>query len=259
VSIDRLRSIMAALRDPAGGCPWDRDQTWATIAPHTIEEAYELADAIERGDAAHVRDELGDVLFQVVFQSRIAEEQGLFDFDDVAQTISGKLERRHPHVFGDAELRTAEEQSRAWEEQKAAEREAAGTGASALDGVALGLPALSRASKLGRRAARVGFDWSSPDGVLDKLVEECGELRRELASGDAEAAREELGDLLFSIAQLARHLEVDPEAALRAGNAKFERRFRHVESLLARQGRAPQDAGADELEMLWARAKQEIG
>lgn len=259
MSIDRLRSIMAALRDPAAGCPWDRDQTWATIAPHTIEEAYELADAIERGDPAHVRDELGDVLFQVVFQSRIAEEQGLFDFDGVAQAISEKLERRHPHVFGDAELRTAAEQSRAWEEQKAAEREAAGTGSSALDGVALGLPALSRASKLGRRAARVGFDWSSADGVLDKLVEECGELRRELAADHAEAVREELGDLLFSIAQLARHLEVDPEAALRAGNAKFERRFRHVESLLARQGRAPQDAGPDELERLWARAKQEIG
>jgi ATP diphosphatase len=259
VSIDRLRAIMATLRDPERGCPWDREQTWATIAPHTLEEAYELADAIERGDVAHVRDELGDLLFQVVFQARIAEERGLFDFDSVAAAISDKLERRHPHVFGDATVGSAAEQTRAWEEHKAAERRAAGSAVGALDGVALGLPALTRAAKLGRRAAGAGFDWSRAADVLAKIDEECRELEGALEGGEASAVEEELGDLLFSIAQFARHAGVDPEAALRSANAKFERRFRRMESWLAEQGRAPDDATADELETLWAKAKQAPG
>jgi MazG family protein len=259
VSIERLRAIMAALRDPQKGCPWDREQSWATIAPHTLEEAYELADAIERGDVQHVRDELGDLLFQVVFQARIAEEQGLFDFDDVATAIGDKLERRHPHVFGTATVRSAEEQTAAWERHKAAERRAAGNPAGALDGIALGLPALTRAAKLGRRAAGVHFDWARPADVLAKVAEECTELQFALDAGSPEEVTEEIGDLLFSVAQLARHVGTDPEAALRAANAKFERRFRHMEAWLADQGRAPRDASPDELEALWARAKQELG
>ena len=259
MSIERLRAIMVALRDPQQGCPWDREQSWATIAPHTLEEAYELADAIERGDVQHVRDELGDLLFQVVFQARIAEEQGLFDFNDVAATISDKLERRHPHVFGSAIVRSADEQTAAWEQHKAAERRAAGNPAGVLDGIALGLPALTRAAKLGRRAAGVRFDWAKPGDVLDKVAEECAELHSALQAGSAAAVAEEIGDLLFSVAQLARHVGTDPEAALRAANSKFERRFRHMEASLAEQGRAPRDAGPEELEALWARAKQELG
>jgi ATP diphosphatase len=257
--IERLRAIMAALRDPERGCPWDCEQSWATIAPHTIEEAYELADAIERGDAAHVRDELGDLLFQVVFQARIAEERGLFDFDAVADAIAGKLERRHPHVFGTATVRSSAEQTAAWEEHKAAERRAAGGSSGALDGIALGLPALTRAAKLGRRAAGVRFDWARADDVLGKIEEECGELREALAAGRQAAVDEELGDLLFSVAQLARHVGADPEAALRSANAKFETRFRRMEHWLAEQGRAPGDASPEELEALWARAKREPG
>jgi MazG family protein len=250
---------MAALRDPECGCPWDREQDWATIAPHTIEEAYELADAIERGDTGHVRDELGDLLFQVVFQARIAEERGLFDFDEVAAAISDKLERRHPHVFGAATVNSAAEQTVAWEQHKAAERQAAGGATGTLDGIALGLPALTRAAKLGRRAAGVRFDWSRAADVLGKIEEECAELRDALAAGNQAAVAEELGDLLFSAAQFARHAGTDPEAALRSANAKFERRFRHMEAMLAERGRSPGDAGREELEALWARAKQEIG
>jgi MazG family protein len=247
------------LRDPEHGCPWDREQSWASIAPHTLEEAFELADAIGQGDAAKVRDELGDLLFQVVFQARIAEEQGLFGFDEVAAAISDKLERRHPHVFGAATVRSAAEQSLAWEVHKAAEREAAGVGRGVLDGVTLGLPALTRAAKLGRRAAGVGFDWTAASDVMLKLDEELDELRRAMADRDAARASEELGDLLFTIAQLGRHLDADAEGALRAANAKFERRFRHVEAALAAQGRTPQQAGAAELEALWAQAKRETG
>ena len=258
MSIERLRAIMATLRDPERGCPWDLEQTWATIAPHTLEEAYELADAIERGDPAQVRDELGDLLFQVVFQSRIAQEQGLFDFDAVANSISDKLERRHPHVFGSAAIATAAEQTVAWEQHKAAERKAAGTPNGVLDGVTPGLPALTRAAKLGRRAATVRFDWNTPQDVLGKVAEECSELQGALAGGDHGHVAEELGDLLFSVAQLARHVGVDPEAALRAANAKFERRFRRIEAMLAEQGRTPREADQAELETLWARAKQEL-
>jgi len=259
VSIERLRKIMVALRDPEHGCPWDREQTWGSIAPHTLEEAFELADAIEQGDAAKVRDELGDLLFQVVFQARIAEEQGLFGFDEVAAAISDKLERRHPHVFGAATVRTAAEQTAAWEVHKAAEREAAGLGRGVLDGVTLGLPALTRAAKLGKRAAGVGFDWTAAADVVDKLDEELDELRRALADRDEAQAGEELGDLLFTIAQLGRHLGTDAEAALRSANAKFERRFRHIEAALAARGCTPQQTSPADLETLWAQAKQEIG
>ena len=257
--IDRLLGIMARLRDPQRGCPWDREQTWSSIVPHTIEEAYEIADAVARGDVDQVRDELGDLLFQVVFQSRIAEEQGLFGFDDVADGISSKLERRHPHVFGDATIGNAAEQAAAWERHKAEERRAKGGSAGALDGVTLGLPALMRAAKLGRRAAQVGFDWPDVAGVLEKVREEIDELQQAVAAGDAGHAREELGDLLFSVAQLSRHLDVDPEAALRDAGGKFERRFRHVEASLAKDGRTAVDASMTELEALWARAKRELG
>ena len=257
--IDRLLEIMARLRDPEHGCPWDREQTWGSIVPHTIEEAYEIADAVERGDVDHVRDELGDLLFQVVFQSRIAEEQGLFRFDDVVDAISDKLERRHPHVFGDATIGNAAEQTAAWEEHKAAERRAKGGAAGALDGVALGLPALVRAAKLGRRAAQVGFDWPDPAGVLGKVREEIEELQQAVATGEAAHVREEIGDLLFSVAQLSRHLDVDAEAALRDASGKFERRFRRIEASLAEEGRTAADASMAELEAQWERAKREIG
>lgn len=259
MAIDRLLEIMARLRDPERGCPWDREQTWRSIAPHTIEEAYEIADAVERGDAVHVRDELGDLLFQVVFQSRIAEEQGLFRFDDVVDAISDKLERRHPHVFGAATIADAVEQTAAWERHKAEERKAKGGSEGALDGVTLGLPALSRAAKLGSRAARVGFDWPDAAGVLEKVREEVAELQDAVASGDSAHVQEELGDLLFSVAQLARHLQVDAEGALRDAGGKFERRFRRMEAILAGQGRTPSAATADELEALWAQAKRETG
>lgn len=259
MAIDRLLGIMARLRDPAGGCPWDLEQTWASIAPHTIEEAYELGDAIERGDAAEVRDELGDVLFQVVFQARIAAEQGRFDFDDVVEAISDKLERRHPHVFGTAAIANATEQSRAWEAHKAAERRAGGAGVGALDGIVRALPALTRAAKLGRRAASAGLDWPHAAGVLDKLREELAELDEAMRRHDSTGTREEIGDLLFTVAQFARHLEIDPEAALREAGDKFERRFRHLEARLAERGLGPVEVDGAELEVLWARAKQETG
>ncbi len=259
MSIGRLLGIMARLRDPERGCPWDREQTWASIAPHTIEEAYELADAVQRGDATLVRDELGDLLFQVVFQARIAEEQGLFRFDDVAGAVSDKLERRHPHVFGDASVGSAAEQTQAWERHKSEERRARGEPAGALDGVTLGLPALTRSAKLGQRAARVGFDWTDAAGVLDKVREEIDELQQAVAHGASEHVHEELGDLLFSVAQFARHLRIDPEAALRDASGKFERRFRRMEARLAAQGRSPADESAAELEALWAQVKRETG
>jgi len=259
VSIDRLLAIMARLRDPERGCPWDREQTWATIAPHTIEEAYELADAVRQDDAALVRDELGDVLFQVVFQSRLAEERGLFDFGQVAAAIGDKLERRHPHVFGTEAVADVAQQSEAWEAHKAAERRENGQGAGALDGVTLGLPALTRAAKLGKRAARVGFDWPDVAGVLTKVDEEVAEMQQAVQGGNRAEVSEELGDLLFSVAQAARHLGVDPEAALRDANAKFERRFRDLEARLAAEGRTVRDADPDALEALWALAKRSVG
>jgi MazG family protein len=257
--LERLLAIMARLRDPQHGCPWDREQTWASIAPHTLEEAYELADAIQRGDAGSVRDELGDVLFQVVFQARIAEEGGLFDFEDVAAALADKLERRHPHVFGAARIDSAAEQTQAWEQHKRAEREARGQGTGALDGVTLGLPALMRSHKLGARAARVGFDWSDAAGVFEKVREEIDELQLEMQAADQQRSHEELGDVLFSLAQAARHLGIDPEAALRDANGRFERRFRRIEALLSAQGQSPADVGMEQLEALWQRAKRDEG
>jgi MazG family protein len=258
-AIDRLRQIMVRLRDPATGCPWDREQDWASIAPHTIEEAYELADAIARGEPEAVRDELGDLLFQVVFQARIAEERGLFDFDAVATAIADKLERRHPHVFADAKVTDAAAQTLAWEQHKRAERAAKGHGSGALDGVTLGLPALTRATKLGSRASKVGFDWADAAGVIEKVREELGELQDEIDKGDRARTHEELGDLLFALSQAARHLGIDAEAALRDANAKFERRFRQVEAHLAAEGRTAADVGMEQLEALWLRAKRETG
>ena len=258
IQLERLLRIMERLRDPRRGCPWDREQDWTTIAPHTIEEAYELADAIARADVDAVRDELGDVLFQVVFQARIAQERGLFDFEAVAATIADKLERRHPHVFGDARIESAEAQTHAWDQHKRAERAARGqTGA--LDGVTLGLPALTRAFKLGSRAAKVGFDWPDAAGVLEKVQEEVAELQCELGAGDSGRVREELGDLLFALVQASRHLGLDAEAALREANAKFEGRFRHVEALLARDGLTPTDVDMQRLDELWDVAKRELG
>lgn len=255
--MEALLEVMARLRDPERGCPWDVAQTFATIAPYTLEEAFEVADAIERGDLEALREELGDLLFQVVFHARMAEEQGAFDFATVARGLTEKMQRRHPHVFGTAEIADADTQTIAWEAHKARERAARSEGV--LDGVPANLPALARAQKLGRRAARVGFDWPDAAGVLDKLAEETRELHDALGTREQapEAVEEELGDLLFSIAQLARHAGVDPEAALRSANAKFERRFGRMEAWLAEQGRAPRDATMDELESLWARAKQE--
>src|SRR5215472_8612476 len=213
--IDRLLRIMAQLRSKNGGCPWDTEQDFATIAPYTIEEAYEVADAIERRDMAALKDELGDLLFQVVFHARMAEEAGLFAFDDVAEAVSEKMVRRHPHVFGDVEIADAAAQTEAWEAHKARERAAAGATTSVLDGVAIALPALLRAAKISRRAARIGFDWPDAQGVLAKIREEIIEIEVEIATSDAERLEDEVGDLLFAAANLARKLEVEPETALR--------------------------------------------
>ncbi|MBL8706488.1 MAG: nucleoside triphosphate pyrophosphohydrolase [Rhodospirillales bacterium] len=258
--IDRLIAIMARLRAPVGGCPWDLEQNFATIAPYTIEEAYEVADAIERNDKPGLREELGDLLLQVVYHARMAEEEGSFAFDDVATAISDKMVARHPHVFGDKEVAGAAGQTRMWEEFKARERaakaKASGKPQSVLDDVPLALPALMRAEKLQKRAARVGFDWPDVRQVLDKLEEEIAELRAEIdQGGKPERVADEVGDLLFVLANLARHLKVDPETALRGCNAKFERRFNFIEQSLAAQGRAPKDATLEEMEALWLRAK----
>jgi len=253
--IDRLLDIMARLRDPAHGCPWDRMQDFSTIAPYTIEEAYEVADAIDRGDTAALKDELGDLLLQVVFHARMAEEAGLFAFDDVARAICDKMVRRHPHVFADAKIAGVAAQNDAWEAHKAAERQAQGGADSVLDGIALAFPALLRAAKIGRRAARIGFDWPDADGVFDKLAEEIGELRTEL-EGDAgrERVEAEMGDLLFAAAQLARKLDIEPETALRRATEKFGRRFRRVEALAAARGSGRE---LDALEALWHEVKRE--
>jgi MazG family protein len=252
----RLLSIMAALRDPKGGCPWDLEQDFKSIAPYTLEEAYEVCDAIQRDDMADLREELGDLLLQVVFHSQMAEEAGHFSFADVAAGISDKMIRRHPHVFGDGEERDAQSQTRAWEAQKALERAAKGAGdASLLANIPLALPALVRAEKLTKRAARVGFDWPSADEVFSKLDEELGEVREAIASGDQDHIAEELGDLLFVISNLARKLSVDPESALRSANSKFERRFRWIEQRLAEEGKTCSDVDLDVMEAHWVSAK----
>lgn len=256
--IFELLDIMARLRDPNGGCAWDLEQTFATIAPYTIEEAYEVADAIQRGSMADLADELGDLLLQVVFHAQIAREAGAFDFDDVVRAINGKMVRRHPHVFGDAQARTAAEQTSAWEDIKATERAAKASAAEPgiLDGVAVALPALTRAAKLSRRAARVGFAWRRIDDVLDKLREEMAELEAEVARGDLEKTRGELGDVLFVCANIARHLDIDPEEALRETNAKFARRFAFIERALAEKGSSPARSDLAEMDGLWNAAKR---
>lgn len=254
--MSRLLEIMRRLRDPETGCPWDIEQDFSTIAPYTIEEAYEVADAIQREAWDELKSELGDLLFQSVFHAQMAEERGLFGFDDVANTMSDKMVSRHPHVFGnESREKSAEQQTRDWEMIKAAER-ATKAETRTLDGVALGLPALLRAVKLQKRAARVGFDWPSTDQVLSKIIEETQELVEARDSMDQTAIEEEFGDLLFVVANLARHLKIDPEAALRAANAKFVRRFSYIEDELAALGKRPEDSSLEEMDQFWDKAKQ---
>jgi ATP diphosphatase len=257
-SIEKLLDVMARLRDPDHGCPWDLGQDFAGIAPYTVEEAYEVADAIARGDMDGLRDELGDLLFQVVFHARMAEEAGHFDFGEVAAGIAAKMVRRHPHVFGSAEERAAGPVAGSWARIKAGERAADGD-SSALAGVAAALPALKRARKLGRRAASVGFDWPDRTGVHAKVREELGELEQALDDRNAVGVEEELGDLLFAMANLARHLGVDAEEALAAANRKFERRFRDMEKALAAAGTPPADCDLGTLEQAWQASKRRVG
>lgn len=254
-SLERLLEIMRRLRAP-DGCPWDRAQSFASVAPYTLEEAYEVADAIERGDLESLREELGDLLFQVVFHARIAEEAGVFDFAGVAAAVADKLVRRHPHVFGDASYPDAAAQSADWETIKAEERRRKQGRTGTLDGIPRALPALSRAAKLTRRAARVGFDWPDAGGALDKIEEEIRELRAEIAT-DAPRAKlqDELGDILFAVVNLARKLDIDPEAALRGTTAKFERRFRAIEAELESRGRRPADSSLEEMDGIWNEVK----
>ena len=260
--ISGLLEIMAALRTPHTGCPWDLEQDFATIAPYTIEEAYEVADAIARGDLADLRDELGDLLLQVVFHARMAQEQGAFAFGDVVQAITEKMLRRHPHVFGDADARRPDAVKGLWERIKAEEKaaRAAQKGAAvpdgALAGVPTALPAMMRAQKLQTKAGQVGFDWNDPQAVLAKIREETEEVANALARGDQAAAGQEVGDLLFAAVNLARHLDQDAEGLLRSTNRKFERRFGAVESALARQGRSPTQASLQEMDALWDAAKE---
>ncbi|MBT8136616.1 MAG: nucleoside triphosphate pyrophosphohydrolase [Gammaproteobacteria bacterium] len=247
---DRLIEIMRRLRAPEEGCPWDLEQDFATIAPHTIEEAYEVADAIERDDMEGLRDELGDLLFQVVFHAQMAEEAGLFNITDVVEGLNDKMVRRHPHVFAGASIADADAQTAAWEAQKAAERRGG-----VLDDVPRALPALRRAAKLGKRAASVGFDWPQIDGVRATVVEELEELDAEITSGDRDAMERELGDVLFALVNLGRHLGVDAETALQGTNNRFRSRFGHLEQAVSADGRRPEQCDLDELEALWQAAK----
>jgi len=252
---------MAALRTPGSGCPWDLEQTFRTIAPYTLEEAYEVADAIARSDLVDLKDELGDLLLQVVYHARMAEEQGAFDFGDVVETVTAKLVRRHPHVFADADGRTAEAVKGLWERIKAQERADAkaergkAEPSGALTGVPVNLPALTRALKLQDKAGRVGFDWNDPRAVLAKIREEADEIEAELDGADRSKAAAEVGDLLFAVVNLARHLAADPEDVLRQTNLKFERRFGSIERALAARGKAPKDATLAEMDALWDEAK----
>lgn len=257
-SIDKLLEVMASLRDPKSGCPWDVKQDFSTIAPYTIEEAYEVADAIEREDFAGLRDELGDLLLQVVFHARMAEEAGHFDFDDVAGTIADKMLRRHPHVFGTAEERAAGAQDGSWERIKAEER-ATNPDDGVLAGIAKALPALKRAQKLGKRAGTVGFDWPDRKGVREKIREEIDELEAAVGTRSAAAIEEEFGDLLFAIVNLARHLDVDPEKALTGANYKFEKRFRDMERSIARHGKPLTEFSLESLDKEWRAAKRRVG
>jgi len=259
-NITSLLAVVARLRDPEHGCPWDLEQTFRTILPFTLEEAYEVAEAIENDDMAELCEELGDLLFQVVIYARMAEEQGSFDFGDVVASISGKMIRRHPHVFGDAEVLSEEEMRENWEAMKAAEREAKGKRlrTSVLEGVAQALPALVRAAKLQKRASRVGFDWDDLDGVVAKIREELAECEETFAEhADPLDRVHEVGDLLFSCVNLARHLDVDAEQALRAANHRFERRFQRVEVCLGASGKVPAPEHRDEMERLWETVKSE--
>ncbi len=255
--IQKLRELMASLRDADKGCPWDLQQTFATIAPYTIEEAYEVFDAIERDDMAGLRDELGDLLFQVVFHARMAEEAGHFDFDDVAAGIVEKMQRRHPHVFGNAELQNAGQVAASWEQIKTEER-AASPDTSAIAGVARALPALKRAQKLGQRASVVGFDWPDRIGVDEKIREELAELEVAVGERSRPAIDEEFGDLLFAVVNLARHLEVDPETALTAANYKFERRFRAMEQSIIDGGQQLTDLSLESLDQEWRATKRRL-
>lgn len=256
----RLLDIMARLRDPEGGCPWDLEQTFASLAPYTLEEAYEVVDAVERADYDDLRDELGDLLLQVVFHARLAEERRLFDFDSVARAIGDKLVRRHPHVFEGREFADDRERLRYWEASKLDERrekQAEENASSILDGVAGSLPALMQAQKLQQRTARHGFDWSDVGPVFAKLQEELAELDAARAIGDAAKIREEVGDLLFAAVNLARHLDVDAETALKASNRKFERRFRYIEDRIRADGLEVAASALDRLDGLWEEAKRE--
>lgn len=257
--LETLRQIMSALRDPETGCPWDVEQDFATIAPYTIEEAYEVADAIQRGNLDDLCEELGDLLLQVIYHSQMASEAGAFTLDDVIAGISAKMVRRHPHVFGDEKTRKAGVAKGFWEKIKASEKEARGASepASVLDDVPRPLPALTRAEKLQKRAARTGFDWPDPSGPLAKVSEELGELEEALNSTDRQQASDEFGDLLFSMVNLARHHGIDPEEALRQANAKFTGRFQHVEARLAQQERSLEGASLDEMDALWDEAKSQ--
>ncbi len=259
--IQRLIEIMAALRTPETGCPWDLKQDFATIAPYTIEEAHEVAEAIARNDLEDLKDELGDLLLQVVFHARMAQEQGSFEFGDVVQSITEKLIRRHPHVFGDTRHLTSDEVKGLWDkikaDEKAARRQRRGIEdeAGALAGIPSGLPALTRALKLQQKASKVGFDWNDPRAVLDKIKEETVEIERALDTDDRAAVAGEIGDLMFALVNLARHLDVDSEASLRGTNAKFERRFAAIESALALRGKTPSEATLAEMDALWDQAK----
>ncbi len=255
--IDDLLAIMARLRDPDSGCPWDIEQTFATIAPHTIEEAHEVAEAIAHNDLPELKDELGDLLFQVVFHARMAEEAGAFAFADVVEAINDKMIRRHPHVFGDQQIADAETQTANWEKLKAEERAAKGqTDTSALAGVSRGLGALQRAVKLQKRAARVGFDWSAIEPIFDKLTEEADELKAAIANNDRANIEEEVGDLFFALTNLARKLDVDPGMALRGSNRKFEQRFRAMEAEAAARGQALPDLDLDDQEQIYQSIKR---
>ena len=258
-NINQLLKIMAKLRDPQQGCPWNREQTHASLVPYTLEEAYEVADAIARNNTDDLCDELGDLLFQIVFYAQVAREAGQFDFDDIVTAIIDKLVRRHPHVFGDAHIESASAQSKAWEQLKTAEIAATANGpTSLLDNISLALPAATRATKLQNRAAQAGFDWPHINQVMDKLAEETQEIHAEIAQGaHSERMQDEIGDLLLVGVNLARHAKVDPEAALRHANIKFERRFRRIEALLAEQGRTPYESTLEEMDALWDQAKKE--
>lgn len=256
--IERLKYIMERLRDPKSGCPWDIEQTYETIAPYTIEEAYEVADAIDQQDMAALKDELGDLLLQVIYHTQMATEDNAFTFDDVVEAISDKMVRRHPHVFGTSNIESAAAQTAHWEDQKAQERAGNSEDAGVLHGVAKGLPALLRAYKLQKRAARVGFDWPDVDGAFGKLTEELDELAHEIESPDSDEKKriDELGDVLFSAVNVARKLAIDPEAALRHGNLKFESRFRYIEEALEKQQKSFDDVSLSDMEVLWLEAKK---